>query len=234
MTTTTMTLSVVSGKTQITWSGGSVDNTTGNPNTCTSPITASNLSQALIFVNGTVKISGTMTGALDIVTCGTTTDNSSSASACTASNASTNPSNINITAALTYPSGDKTSVSGNPVSDPTDVLGLIAQNFVEVSTTSSVEIDAAILALQDSFYVNNWFTGSYGTLSVFGSIAQNFRGPVGQSGGVGYSKNYNYDTSLQTLFPPFFIPPNGATWSPTSYEECGYGLAHSVQNTPQC
>jgi hypothetical protein len=66
------------------------------------------------------------------------------------------------------------------------------------------------------------------------AIAQNFRGPVGTTGGSGYLKNYKYDTSLQTLFPPFFIPPNGATWAPSSYEECASGLSKSVQNTPSC
>ena len=66
-----------------------------------------------------------------------------------------------------------------------------------MTATSTIEIDAAILALQDSFYVNNWGGGgSYGTLNVFGSIAQNYRGPVGLVGGTGYTKNYNFDTSL--------------------------------------
>jgi hypothetical protein len=74
-----------------------------------------------------------------------------------------------------------------------------------------------------------------GTLTIFGSLAQNFRGPVGTVGGAsGFLKNYNYDTSLQTLFPPFFIPPNGAVWSPTAYEECAPGSGQSVLNTPHC
>ncbi|HUI03543.1 MAG TPA: hypothetical protein VLZ77_08370 [Acidimicrobiales bacterium] len=235
--TVTLTLSVVSGHTQVTWSGSGakVDNATSNTSNCTSPINLNNLTQGLIFVNGTVKISGSMTGALDIVTCGTSTDDSTKSTACTSSDPSTNPSNIDVTGNLTYPSANKTMVSGQPVSDSSDVLGLVASNFVEVTTTSNVEIDAAILALGDSFYVNNWNGGaSYGTLSVFGSIAQDYRGPVGLTNGAGYTKNYNYDNSLQTVFPPFFIPPNGATWTPSSYEECGSGLSHSVLNTPQC
>ncbi len=229
----TMTLSVSGSTTSVAWSkttGSSgtpiVDNVASNTNNCASPITVSNLTSALIFVNGNVTISGQMTGALDVVTCDTTTDGSTGQCLGSAE------SNIIIPAALTYPAANKTMVSGEPVSDSHDALGLIAENFVEVTTTSSVEIDAAILALADSFYVNNWFSSSYGTLSVFGSIAQNFRGPVGQSGGIGYVKNYNYDTSLQTLFPPFFIPPNGATWSPSSYTELAPGLANSV--CPSC
>jgi len=229
-TNVTMTLSVSGSTTKVTWSGSGgtiVDNAGTNANSCTSPITVSSLSAGLIFVNGNVTISGQMTGGLDVVTCSTTVDTG----ACN----STTTSNIIISGALTYPTANKVLASGQPTSDSHDALGLIAANSVEVATTSTVEIDAAILALKDSFYVNNWFGGSsYGTLNVFGSIAQNFRGPVGQSGGIGYVKNYNYDTSLQTLFPPYFIPPDGATWSPSAYEECAGGSAHSVQNTPSC
>lgn len=229
----TMTLSVNVGppaSTTVTWTPTSgtpiIDNAATNANACTSPISVKNLTSGLIFVNGNVTISGTMTGGLDVVTCSTSTD------ALVGNCNLPATSNIIINGALNYPAANKTMVSGQPTSDTTDALGLIAQNSVEVATTSTVEIDAAILALKDSFYVNNWFGGSsYGTLNVFGSIAQNFRGPVGQSGGVGYVKNYNYDTSLQALFPPFFIPPNGATWGPSSYEECGPGLAKSVIST---
>jgi len=228
----TLTLSVAGSPatTQIAWSGSGakVDNAASNTNSCTSPITLSSLTAGLVFVNGNVTISGQMTGGLDIVTCSSTTDASSGNC-----NSSTQ-SNIVISGNLTYPTANKVLVSGQPTIDSHDALGLIAANFVEVTTTSTVEIDAAILALADSFYVNNWTGPNYGTLNVFGSIAQNFRGPVGTTGGSGYLKNYNYDTSLQSLFPPFFIPPNGATWSPSSYEECASGLSHSVQNTPNC
>jgi hypothetical protein len=225
-TNVTMTLTVSGSTTSVAWSGSSgtiVDNLASNHNSCTSPITVSNLTSGLIFVNGNVTISGQMTGGLDVVTCDSTSDVTGSQCLGSAQ------SNIIISGPLTYPTANKVMVSGEPVSDSHDALGLIAANFVEVNYTSNIEIDAAILALADSFYVNNWYGGSsYGTLSVFGSIAQNFRGPVGQSGGVGYVKNYNYDTSLQTLFPPFFIPPNGATWSPSSYTELAQGLSNSV------
>jgi hypothetical protein len=228
----TISLTVSGSTTKIAWSGSSahVDNASTNTNSCTSPITLSSLTTGLVFVNGNVTISGQMTGALDVVTCNTSTD----ANTGNCNNTTTN-SNIIIPSSITYPTANKVLSSSQPTSDSKDILGLIANNFVEVTATSTIEIDAAILALQDSFYVNNWGGGgSYGTLNVFGSIAQNFRGPVGLVGGTGYSKNYNFDTSLQTLFPPFFIPPNGATWSPTSYEECEAGLANSVQNTTVC
>ncbi|HVC70642.1 MAG TPA: hypothetical protein VNC61_10370 [Acidimicrobiales bacterium] len=229
----TLGLSIAGGTTKVTWSGSgaSVDNVASNTNNCSSPISVDQLTSGLIFVNGNVSISGQMTGGLDIVTCSTTTVTATNAR-CTGSAA---PSNITITGSLTYPSANIVKVNGQPTSDSSDTLGLIAQNSVIVADVPHVEIDAAILALQDSFYVTNWWSASgLGALNVFGSIAQNFRGAVGTTGHTGYLKNYNYDTSLQTLFPPFFIPPNGAVWSPTSYEECATGDSQSVLNTPHC
>jgi len=107
------------------------------------------------------------------------------------------------------------------------------------SPVSDLTVDAAILALGDSFYLPNWASDSrLGTLTVFGSIAQDFRGPVGTVNGAsvvtGYAKDYIYDYSLQTLWPPYFVPPTGATWSPTTFEECLAGLNQSVLNTPNC
>ena len=67
----------------------------------------------------------------------------------------------------------------------TDVLGLVASNNVAVchNTTPCAtpnRIDAAILALQHSFYVQSWDSGSpLGTLTINGVIAQEFRGAVG-------------------------------------------------------
>jgi type II secretory pathway component PulJ len=217
--------------TKVTWSGTgtNVDNVSTNTNNCASGFTVSSLQSGILFVNGNVTVSGTMAGGLDIVTCSSTTD------AVTGNCNSTTESNITISGNLTYPSADITSVSGSPVSDTSDALGLVAQNFVIVDDVANIDIDAAILAINDSFYVTDWYGATgLGDLNVFGSIAQNFRGPVATSGGTGFTKNYNYDSSLQTLFPPFFISPNGATWSPTSYEECAPGSSQSVLGTPSC
>jgi type II secretory pathway pseudopilin PulG len=68
-------------------------------------------------------------------------------------------------------------------------------------------IDAAILSTQHSFIVDNFKCGEgLGELTVWGSIAQFWRGPVGVSGGShGYIKNYNYDDRLATAQPPEFL-----------------------------
>ena len=116
--------------------------------------------------------------------------------------------------------------------------GLVANNFVRVfhpvtsfgtngfggvtcvndsAGPGAMEIDAAILALNQSFIADNWYCGSpLGTLTVKGAIAQKFRGTVGtHSGGTvqsGYGKNYQYNDTLRYREPPYFINPTESAW----------------------
>ena len=77
------------------------------------------------------------------------------------------------------------------------MLGLVADNDVAVyhpvngsgatqaGSLTDPTIDAAILSLNHSFYVQNWATGApLGTLTVNGVITQEFRGPVGTFSGT--------------------------------------------------
>ncbi len=122
-------------------------------------------------------------------------------------------------------SGDLTTSadgSGNPTGSAT--LGLVANEFVRVmhgcssNQLSNPTIDAAILALNHSFIVDNYNCGgSSGNLTVHGAIAQYFRGPVGQvgsGGGVsnGYAKNYNYDDRLANILPPYLFDISNSGW----------------------
>jgi hypothetical protein len=110
------------------------------------------------------------------------------------------------------------------------VLGLVANNYVRVAhpvdasgnnvttgthrTMTTVKIDAAILSLQHSFIVDNYQKGAkLGKLTVYGAIAQQFRGPVGTSAPTGYEKDYNYDDRLRYRSPPFFLDPVKASWN---------------------
>lgn len=252
--------------TSLTWSESSgsptsptVDNASSNPNTSGSnhycgsstngpgTITMSNLRSALIYVNGNVSVSGSVSGYLTIVAGGVSTSKTNGDIAITS----------NITYAHSINTGTVGSDSSAEISDPSDALGLIAQNFIAVcnsgnkTTTYTVSgsnwepcddaggttntIDAAMLAFSDSFFVPNWGgESSEGTLTVFGAIAQEFRGPVGTTGGTGYSKQYFYDQSFQTIWPPYFILPAGATWSPVSYSELTPGCADSVPGPGNC
>jgi hypothetical protein len=116
-------------------------------------------------------------------------------------------------------------VNGNLTRASDDLLlGLVANNFVRVyhpvsscsnsaGSISNLTIQAAILALNHSFIVDNWSCGaSLGTLTVEGAIAQYYRGPVGTTGGTGYLKNYRYNDRLRYREPPYFLDPVLSSW----------------------
>ncbi|MDP3787562.1 MAG: hypothetical protein Q8R05_08505 [Candidatus Omnitrophota bacterium] len=103
----------------------------------------------------------------------------------------------------------------NPVTNPssTDMLGLIAEKDVIISQNapSNLTIQASILALDDSFYVENWAgLPPKGKLNIYGGLIQDARGPIGLFNPAtstiisGYSKNYVYDPRLRNIPPPFF------------------------------
>jgi len=103
----------------------------------------------------------------------------------------------------------------DPLTDPnaSDMLGLISQQNVIVTDNTAnrtnCTIHASIMALNTSFKVQNYNTGSpRGTLTVLGGIVQDLRGAVGtMSGGVivtGYLKKYIYDQRMLTKAPPFY------------------------------
>jgi hypothetical protein len=114
------------------------------------------------------------------------------------------------------------------------MVGLVANNFVRVyhptpstcsasSNTfpSNAVIYAAILAVKHSFIVDNYKSGSpCGNLTVYGAIAQKFRGPVGTIGSSGYLKNYNYDDRLAYSEPPYFLNPTSIAWIVSRVTEC--------------
>ena len=148
--------------------------------------------------------------------------------------------NVIIDGNLCYTSTDD--CANAPAAPATDVLGLIAYNYVELNhpvssggsdlatcgshgagaapdcDLSNPTIDAAILALNHSFLVNEYGDGSpLGTLSVTGTIDQDWRGPVGTSTGsgqvvTGYLKNYLYDSRLKYLSPPYYLSPGTNSW----------------------
>ncbi|MDD5653218.1 MAG: hypothetical protein PHT31_03540 [Candidatus Omnitrophica bacterium] len=110
--------------------------------------------------------------------------------------------------------------------DSTDVLGIIAEEDVILTSgaPSDLEIDACIMAMGTSFYMQNWWIGPpKGTLTVFGGIIQDERGPVGtfnSSTGQkvsGYSKDYEYDQRLLGSPPPFM--PTTGDYVVLSWEE---------------
>jgi len=143
--------------------------------------------------------------------------------------------------------------ASTPAPPATDVLGLIAYNYVEVNhpvsggnnvktcgtggasappacDLSNPQIDAAILALNHSFLVNQYGTGSpLGTLDITGTVDEDWRGPVGTSNGssivTGYSKDYVYDPRFVYLSPPYYLNPGTASWGIASLSVSGGSCA---------
>jgi hypothetical protein len=148
-----------------------------------------------------------------------------------------------VTKDVTIAADNDIIVDGNLTHGSGFEVGLIANNFVRVyhpidrskscsssqaNDSSSPEdptqgsmtnpvIDAAILAINHSFIVDNWSCGSsLGDLTVNGAIAQEYRGTVGTHSGStivsGYAKDYSYDYELRYHQPPFFLDPVQAGW----------------------
>jgi len=109
----------------------------------------------------------------------------------------------------------------DPREDPTstDLLGLIAENNVIMDgdphgdnvDVGDETIMAAVMALDTSFTVEGWNSGSpRGNLVLYGGLIQRKRGPVGTFNPwtdeivTGYGKDYSYDPRLMDHPPPFF------------------------------
>lgn len=116
-----------------------------------------------------------------------------------------------------------------------DLLGLAANNYIqiyhpvnssgnELASFTDVVVQAAMVSVKHSFTVQNYRTGSpRGNLSVYGVIAQEFRGPVGTFSGssvsTGYKKDYVYDQRMKYLSPPYFIDPVKSAWGVATWAE---------------
>ena len=121
----------------------------------------------------------------------------------------------------------------------TDVLGLVANNDViinhpvnssgvnQAGSLTNPRVDAAILALDPSFYVQNTgiaarrsATSPRTVSSRKSSVARSARSsgnpPVIRTG---YNKDYTYDTRLKYLSPPYFLSPTLSAWQRISYSE---------------
>lgn len=118
-----------------------------------------------------------------------------------------------------------------------DLLGLWADNVILNTPASNVVIDAAIIAgfpgekpNDGGLYnqaCNNGSCGAsdQGTLTVFGSLAENMRGAVGKffpgppPRHVGFDRHLNYDSRLATNPPPF--DPTTGQFDIIAWEDLG-------------
>jgi hypothetical protein len=128
-----------------------------------------------------------------------------------------------------------------------DMLGLVGNNAVWVwnpmyssggwSPSYSAmlpddrNIYASLLSVAHTIQVQNYqLGGSRGTLYIKGSMAQKFRGPVGQ-GSNGYAKSYHYDPRLTYSAPPKYLTPTSTTYGTTQI--AGVPSAFSADGTPR-
>jgi len=89
-----------------------------------------------------------------------------------------------------------------------------SSTLLKYSAGSNVTITAAIASNGGTFTTQNYAYGAkLGTLTVSGSIAQEWRGAVGVSFGggdphtTGFTKSYGYDSRLKNTAPPKFLQP---------------------------
>jgi hypothetical protein len=102
------------------------------------------------------------------------------------------------------------------------------------STSCARTIYAAILSNLHSFEVQNYDLGGFhGKLCVTGSIAQEYRGPVGYSDlSSGFTKTYSYDKRLLNSPPPKFPTPRTTSYDVTTEIEVASGFGADGKPTP--
>jgi len=116
---------------------------------------------------------------------------------------------INITNDIVYKDSD---ANGKPQPGCDDFLGLIAEENIIIKDNgpngNDVIINGALLALGDSFTVEDYASGPpRGDLTIYGSLSQKVRGPVGTFGwfgSTGYQKDYHYDDRFADTPPPYY------------------------------
>jgi len=142
-----------------------------------------------------------------------------------------------ITGQITIHTEDDIEIDGDltyyndPIDNPgsNDLLGLVSEEDVRIDQNAhtfkgskDIDIQASIMALGDSFHVENYNWGSSrGEIRLLGGIIQNRRGPVGTFSGSGvasgFSKDYQYDERLLVDVPPAF--PREEIFSIISWNE---------------
>jgi len=140
-----------------------------------------------IYVRGDVRIEGTLDGQVTVLA----TDD------------------IILKGDIIYKGSDS---NGKPTASCNDLLGLISLRDIIVDDNTAnrddVIINGSLLALQNSFTVENYNYGSSrGNLTIWGSLSQKVRGPVGTFGyygTTGYHKDYHYDQRFVGNPPPYF------------------------------
>jgi hypothetical protein len=114
----------------------------------------------------------------------------------------------------------KTLFSGTTPGTSTIATQLTSTALLYPTFSAPVLTVAHSFRLQNSNYGNNVM----GTMTVFGALAQRYRGIVSwfdSGGGIihGYAKNYVYDQRLKYDSPPKFLNPVASAWQVVTWSE---------------
>ena len=101
----------------------------------------------------------------------------------------------------------------------TDLVGIVSEKNVRIDELAHLDkgskdlnVHASIMAIDKSFYVEDYWDTVRGNLNLLGGIQQKRRGAVGTFNGngiaSGFSKEYTYDERLQRTFPPAYPREN--------------------------
>ncbi len=177
------------------------------------------LGSVVIVQNGDIHISGVMDGKVTFVAQQANTSGGDPARVSSSAFYNSGSGNYDCYGANGNHNNGNIIVEGNTTysSNTTDLLGLTADNSIEVKTgglnsSSVTNISGALFARQGKIFAQNYGNGtSMGKLNIFGALAQNVRGPVGLVGGAsGFTKYYSFDGRLShTLTSPPYSPSSG-------------------------
>jgi hypothetical protein len=178
--------------------------------------------KGVMYVNGTVGISGVLRGDITLYSPNTVVllDDLRYAN---------DPARGVCVDILGIISGANTVVADNSLNAPQYIKTSAPAIVRSIDDTPDMYVHAVIMALGNSFTVQNYATGSTnaipcgtttwgrGCLYLTGGLIQNTRGAVGTGGGTGYVKRYSYDRCAVVNPPPYF-PTTGRFQDNRYYE----------------
>jgi hypothetical protein len=174
--------------------------------------------KGVIYVGGTVGISGTLRGSVTLYTPYTVVilDDIQYV---------TDPAKGRCVDILGVVAGNNVVVADNAINTPQDIGSVVKS----LDDTPDMSIQAVIMALNTSFGVENYGAGpklkatcdsdydGRGCLRLTGGVIQKTRGAVGTSAGYGFTKRYTYDRCAIINPPPYF--PTTGRYTENRYYE---------------
>jgi hypothetical protein len=178
--------------------------------------------QGVIYVNGSVAVSGTLRGRVTLYTSGSiiVVDDVRYATDPASSGAATRCNDI-----LGLLSSNDVVMSDNAIFTPQNT----SSGYRNLDDTKDAYLQSVVMALSTSFRVQNYNLGptdvndcqgddvGRGCLYLTGGLIQQSRGAVGVSNGTGFVKRYSYDRCAAINPPPYF-PTTGRFLDNRYYE----------------